>query len=348
MSLELRNGIWRIRAMVGGKRIQQSTNTGDKKLAQRIHDKVIAEAVLGLHNMIKPDVPTLKEAYDSAIRSHYAHKKSKGTVRANYATLERLIGGSTSLAAIDEDTMDKLVETLTAEGLAPGTINRKLALLSKLLRLNERHLSRLPKIPLQEEYEGRIRYLTDEEELVILKAIAHRKDDPMWQLMERLVIVLLDTGMRLGEALALRWDSIDHENQTVHIWVSKGDKPRTIPLTKRAYSALRSQLGVVFEAFTKDRVEHRWKTIRKELRLEHDEGFVIHCLRHTCCTRLIKRGMNLHKVQLWMGHKDLKTTLRYVHLDTEDLRECRNVLEGSGPKADQKGPRQRGNTGGVD
>lgn len=345
MALELRNGVWRIRAMVDGKRIQQSTHTGDKKLAQRIHDKVIAEVVLGLHQMLKPDVPTLQEAFDAAMRSHYAHKKSKNMVRYNYQTLDRLIGGKTSLAAINEDTMNDLVSSLTAEGSAPGTINRKLALLSKLLRLNERFLSRLPKVPLQQEYEGRIRYLSDSEEEALLKAIRHRistTKDTRWTQMERLFIVLVDTGMRLGEALALKWDAIDHEKQTVHIWVSKGDKPRTLPLTQRAYSALRSQIGVLFEDLTKDRVEHRWQTLRKELRLEHDEQFVIHCLRHTCCTRLIKSGLNIHKVQLWMGHKDIKTTLRYTHLDTEDLRECRNVLDGSGPKMDHESVLKRG------
>ena len=327
MSLELRNGIYYIRAMVDGRRVQKSTKTSDRAVATAIHKKVMAEMVLGMHDMNKSKAPTLREAFDKAMRTHYARAKSAATVRTNYLTLERILGAATRLDTITRDTMDELVSTMITEGAKAGTINRKLALLSKLMRLN---LESVPKIPLQKEYEGRKRYLTQTEEEALWKALdgltRGNPTQPVWNSLRCLLTVLIDTGMRLGEALALEADSVDFQKRTVHVWVSKGDIPRTIPLTDRATAALSKMLpGMFTKALTKDIAEHRWTQLRKLAGLGDD--VVLHSLRHTCATRLVQSGLQLAMVQRWMGHRDIKTTLIYSHVDTDDLHEGRDSLQ---------------------
>jgi len=139
---------------------------------------------------------------------------------------------------------------------------------------------------------------------------------------------LIESGLRLGEALALKWDHFDRQHLEINVWESKGDLSRTVPLTDRAAHSLACMGPSLFGGkITKDQSERMWMQVRDAMGLSKDEGFVLHCLRHTCCTRLIKAGINLHTVQKWMGHRDIKTTLRYSHLNTEDLHGCRDALQ---------------------
>lgn len=60
--------------------------------------------------------------------------------------------------------------------------------------------------------------------------------------------------------------------------------------------------------------------------LAEDTQFVPYALRHTCCSRLVQRGVNLRVVQEWMGHKTITVTLRYAHLCPTNLLNAVNVL----------------------
>lgn len=60
-----------------------------------------------------------------------------------------------------------------------------------------------------------------------------------------------------------------------------------------------------------------------------DPNFVPHILRHTCCTRLMQKGAPVKKVQLFMGHKSINTTMRYTHLFPQDIFDLPSLLEKS-------------------
>lgn len=73
--------------------------------------------------------------------------------------------------------------------------------------------------------------------------------------------------------------------------------------------------------------QNAWRWVRSEMKLKHDEQFVLHCLRHTTCTRLLNNGIDLITIKEWMGHADIKTTMIYMHLDPNKLAHAVKVLE---------------------
>lgn len=82
-----------------------------------------------------------------------------------------------------------------------------------------------------------------------------------------------------------------------------------------------------------------WNEAKAEMGLADDRDLVPHVLRHTCASRLVKGGIDIRRVQMWLGHQTLTMTMRYAHLATFDLDNCVAVLEAGtrnagGPDAD--------------
>ncbi|TGR70319.1 site-specific integrase, partial [Mesorhizobium sp. M2D.F.Ca.ET.223.01.1.1] len=70
-----------------------------------------------------------------------------------------------------------------------------------------------------------------------------------------------------------------------------------------------------------------WNEAKAEVGLGADEQVVPHILRHTCASRLVQGGIDIRRVQMWLGHQTLSMTMRYAHLATNDLDGCVTVLE---------------------
>jgi integrase len=70
-----------------------------------------------------------------------------------------------------------------------------------------------------------------------------------------------------------------------------------------------------------------WLEAKIEAGLGKDTQVVPHILRHTCASRLVQGGVDIRRVQMWLGHQTLQMTMRYAHLATNDLDPCVEVLE---------------------
>ncbi|TDQ28179.1 phage integrase family protein [Phyllobacterium brassicacearum] len=70
-----------------------------------------------------------------------------------------------------------------------------------------------------------------------------------------------------------------------------------------------------------------WNDAKAEVGLATDDQVVPHILRHTCASRLVRGGIDIRRVQMWLGHQTLQMTMRYAHLATNDLDSCVAVLE---------------------
>jgi integrase len=230
-------------------------------------------------------------------------------------------------SAFDQGTLDDLVGTLRQRGNSNATINRKMAALSKLLRKAYKmgDIHSLPEFRRQKERAGRIRFLERDEEARLFEAIRSRSEDA-W----RLSVFLVDTGCRLGEALGLIWNDV-HEGR-VSFWITKSGRSRTVPLTERALAIVcagsegRHRKGP-FAMLNQPQYRAVWNAAKGEVGLGGDDQVVPHILRHTCASRLVQGGIDIRRVQMWLGHQTLQMTMRYAHLATHDLDGCVTVLE---------------------
>ena len=239
------------------------------------------------------------------------------------------------LALYDDSLIDSLVDHFRSIGNRNSTINRKLSALYRLLRKAERsgQITRLPTYVRLRERNSRVRFLTAAEEGMMFGAIgasnAHH---------ELLCRFLVDTGARIGEALALKWG--DMHNNTATFWITKSGKSRSVPLTHRAALALEMSRSFggsgPFTAISYPNFKYNWNRARKENGFADDPHMVPHILRHTCASRLVQAGIDLRRVQTFLGHQTIQMTLRYAHLATNDLDQYATALNAANIAAASK------------
>ncbi|MGH8592411.1 MAG: site-specific integrase [Gammaproteobacteria bacterium] len=135
-----------------------------------------------------------------------------------------------------------------------------------------------------------------------------------------IVCLALETAMRQGELIALRWEHIDLARQIAHLPDTKNGESRTVPLSTAAVAALRSLQpsihGAVFPGLTTEAVKQAFV---RSARRAGREDLRFHDLCHEATTRFFERGLNIMEVASITGHRDLRMLRRYTHLKAEDL-----------------------------
>ncbi|MEW9615914.1 site-specific integrase [Shinella sp. S4-D37] len=252
----------------------------------------------------------------------------KYNVSSFLGELDEILLGAT-FSDFTDAMVDGLIAALRARGNSNATINRKMAALSKLLRKAQKmgDIAGLPEIKRQREKAGRIRFLDPDEETRLFAAILDKSD-----LYGRFCTFLIDTGARLGEGIGLQWQDIQGERVT--FWVTKSGRSRSVPLTERAAAAVRAsdrRRRGPFASISQAKFRAAWNEAKLEVGLGTDPDVVPHILRHTCASRLVQGGIDIRRVQTWLGHQTLQMTMRYAHLASSDLDICVPILERAAP-----------------
>lgn len=269
----------------------------------------------------------LKGLYDLTYRLYWKGTKGEKTAVINANTVIKYFNANTLVTEIDTESCDEFVFWLEDEGKSTATINRKLSALSKMLKtaLERGHIEKMPKLRFRTEGDHRIRFLTDEEEICLMRTCRH------WGMESHadFYAVAIDTGFREAELLNLQVRDFVKETGMLHLWGkdstsiaggTKSGKSRSIPAPDRTLEILhrrsegKKPTDKVFSDLNKWQVISVWRKLRRAMRLENDNQFVIHALRHTCASRLAMAGVPLAVIQVWLGHATITTTMRYAHL----------------------------------
>jgi integrase/recombinase XerD len=160
----------------------------------------------------------------------------------------------------------------------------------------------------------------------LLSVIGKRRDRAM-------VLVLLRTGMRIGELLETRVSDINLKEHTITIWQGmKNRRGRVVYFSGDALCALRAWLrrrdatkpllfyGQGRNSLTYQGARVMFKKYLSKARLSH-KGYTLHCLRHTYASELLNAGMRLECLQQLLGHDNIEITRRYARLTDKTRKE---------------------------
>ncbi|MFC1868057.1 tyrosine-type recombinase/integrase [Thermodesulfobacteriota bacterium] len=246
-----------------------------------------------------------------------------------------------------------------------AAVNREMGVLRHIFRkavewemMEESPFDRGKSLQLKEN-NMRLKFLTEEQiQSLIGECPKHLK---------RIVQCALNTGMRRGEILSLKWSQI--QNGFIYLQKTKTNESRQIPINDELtemFKDIRKEKEFKLEyVFTYAKGEHNLKgkePVRKRKRiapvaeavanvtrafksaLERAgiEDFKFHDLRHTFASHMVMRGASLKEVQEILGHKTMTMTLRYAHLSQEHKKKAVNLLNGltasiKNPTCDQNG-----------
>jgi integrase len=358
MGVYKRGGVWWYKFKFDGESVRESTKQTNKRVAEQIEaarKTALAKGEVGLEE--KKHVPTLKAfgpQFTSAIETRCANKPA--TVGFYRDKLKQLLEfsklASTRLDRIDEELIDSYTQCRTrtisrrGKALSPASVNRELATLRRLLRLayDWKLISRVPRIRLLRGERNREFVLAHKEEKTYLAALRQPLKD--------VAVLLLDTGLRIGEVLTLEWKDVHlhpakdakHGYVTVRARNAKNSKTRNIPLTDRAAETLKAQSpagsGYVFHRPDGSELYQTWlnqqhSAARESLKMPDD--FVLHSLRHTFGTRLGEAGADTFTIMKLMGHSSVTVSQRYVHPSPESMENAVSRLEALNASKVRKG-----------
>jgi site-specific recombinase XerD len=155
-----------------------------------------------------------------------------------------------------------------------------------------------------------------------------------------LLMVLYGTGMRRAEAARLKLSEIDSQRMIIRVINGKGGKDRDLPISPALLETLRAhwrclkprtylfpsrQYRMVEQPISDKAV---WLACRNAARRADIRKRVTpHTLRHSWATHLLEAGTDLRTIQLLLGHEDLETTAKYLHLSERHLQQVVNPLE---------------------
>ncbi|WP_147653685.1 tyrosine-type recombinase/integrase [Vulcaniibacterium gelatinicum] len=222
--------------------------------------------------------------------------------------------------------------------VSPGTVARELGILGAVLSWARRERTLpIPENPVSairkpSPPRGRERRLEPGEEARLMAALEDRpapsggaKRNGRYRVgtrspwMRPLVQFALETAMRQGEMLALRWADVDLERRIVRLRETKNGDARTVPLSSRAVAILRGLPRTDSEQvfpISGNAVKLAWRRATARAGLE-DLHF--HDLRHEATSRLAERLPNVVELAAVTGHRDLRMLARYYHPRAEVL-----------------------------
>ena len=322
-----------------GKRVREVVKNAQSRAEAVLYlQEKVAEAFNNVHGTCREKKPIeFTELADCYIQD-YA-KLNKRTWKNDRCCINAHLKPFFGEMQLDEIT-PLFIEKYRAERLKTGvtksTVNRELAIMKKMFNISidwklatENPVKKVKFFSEKDNLKERI--LTKEEEDRLLVASAEH--------LKPILIAALNTGMRLGEILSLKWGQIDFEKELVRVEKTKSGKIRYVNINSvlsKTLENLKAQDGEFL--FTNPETGQPLKDVRTAFksacRRANIKNLRFHDLRHTFASRLVESGVDLITVKELLGHSTVKITERYTHPNQSLKKEAVELLAKKPGKSD--------------
>ncbi len=308
---------------VGGRRVRKPV--GSKRDAENALAAVKADILRGEYRFKKDRKIRFEDFAKEYLDYAKTNKKSWKRDRLCLKTFVPFFGNML-LSKITPLHIEKY-KRMRLDEVKPGTVNRELACLKHMFTIAERFRKFEDKNPVKEvrflQERQYVMKILDREEIkqLIRAATSHLKP---------ILIIALNTGMRKGEILNLKWNDVDFISHYIHIKESKSNIMRKIPMNSVVAATLKGikrENDFVFPSTkTKEPLTNIFHSFKMACRKANINDLRFHDLRHTAATFMVTGGFDLVTVSQILGHSDIKMTMRYAHPTPENKRRAVDVL----------------------
>jgi integrase len=333
MGLVQRNGIWQWRKMIDGVMLNRSTKTDDKALATKIARKWDHEAVQQIRVLGERPV-MLYEAIDGflAVRKH---SRGYGVAEVQMRHWKALMPDG-PMKSIQKHQVQAAVQHMITLGRAQNSVALFITYWNALVNYCvEKRLSPGPKLDRIKPALTRFRVITLEEEAAILALLSpdikykgkNANTDRCRQDNHDLIVCLSHLAARITEASNLQWSDINFENNTILVRRLKNGNDTLALMSKalravmeRRYPARTNNFVFPTKCGDKNGLSSWLRDLVKRAGISEEGGKITsHTFRHTTATRLLRSGMDITMVQKFLGHKQISSTMVYLHSQPSEV-----------------------------
>lgn len=252
-----------------------------------------------------------------------------------YFTLMKKYLGHLDVKDIDEEVILNFIVTLKQHHphMKNITINKALSALKTSLKYGASHLITITRLSESKTLIPLISPSTIIQILTELKKNIHRPT----QLRNYLIVkILLETGLRMNELIHLQKHHVDFQTQTIMVEMTKTHAHRIVCFLEETQETLQAWMSLhpsVPELFynlkTKRRmtsasIESLFYQLKKRTGVK--DNITPHKWRHTFATNFLRKGGDLETLRMLLGHTNLKTTQKYLHLNQQDIRKTYQAI----------------------
>ena len=346
-----KKGSYRIVIWINGKRTDRIVEATKAQAAQ-IEARIRIE--LSAPRPARSGSPTLEEFCRDEYLPHAERRVRRSTLSRKRSHLVHVLAdlGHLRLDEFTPKVIEDYAVTRRDDGLQPVSVNNEVRTLLRVLNFaaHERELPiRVPRFKrLSEAGREKVTAYTDAEIQRLLTQL-----DRLSRPLVPLVLFILNTGARRGEALAMRSANVDLERRVFRIWSYRKTDPRTGEVTEQWTSKNGKSREVpirdsLLPYMTEERLANEWLFPSPETgsryaqwpqrmfdRARDAAGIEggVHKLRHTFASRFLAANSDMFLLARLLGHSYTQVTERYSHLQPGHLDKARNVVSITMPVA---------------
>ena len=329
MKIYQRGSVWYIYYSLHNRRVRYAVGT--KTEAEEELERIKYELKHEIHQ------PRRKLIFDNLLKKYLTWAKKHKEVSSynrdltSSKPLGKCFNGKLISSITHEELEQYMIQRLDGvlrvkdvsrkSNLCSATVNREVVLMKHMFKKAVewgylRH-NQLRYVKMLKEPAGRIRYVTADEWQRLISASTLEARD--------IFIFAANTGMRTSEIFNLKWVDIDWEQRQIIVSKTKNNMPRIVPMNQVVHKLLVKRHQKVTSSYVFPGKDGKPRTtVRTAFKAACKRAGITnlrpHDLRHSFGTWLVNQGADIKTIQELMGHRNLKSTERYLHPNDERKR----------------------------